>query len=87
MDIGEALILPDEIEQIAMAASGGVGPFAGSALSSLRAEEADIERAAGRIVDVANEPIAALPAAVRQIGAANRLGVSRQMAREVGDRA
>jgi hypothetical protein len=25
MDVGEALILPDEIEEIAMAACGGVG--------------------------------------------------------------
>ena len=87
MDIGKALIVPDEIEEIAMAARGGVGPFAGGALSGVRPQEADIERAAGRIVDVANEPVAALPAAVREIVAANRLGVLRQMAREVGDRA
>ena len=87
MDIGEALILPDEIEQIAMAARGGVGPFAGGALAGVRPEEADIERAAGRIVDVADKPVTALPAAVGEIVAADRLGVLRQMAREVGDRA
>src|SRR5260370_34087231 len=52
----------DEIKEIAMLASGGIGPFAGGAGTVIRPLQTDIEAAAPRVHPVAGDPLTA-PAA------------------------
>jgi len=78
-EVAEATIAGDEVEEIAMLARGGIGPMAGRAGSGLRPGEPNIEAAAGRVVDVADDPVAALAAAVGEIIAAHGLGMAREM--------
>ena len=80
----QALVCGDQVEQVAMLAGGGVGPFACCPPPGLGASQAHIEAAAWRVLDIADEPVAALAAAVRQIAAADRLGIAREAARQVG---
>ena len=63
-----------------MLAGGGVGPLAGDA----RRREADEERAPLGAVEVARDPIAALPAAVRKIAPADFLGACAEMDGDIG---
>ncbi len=81
--VGQAATQANDVEQVAMVASSGVGPSAGGALPGVSALEPDEQRAAGRVANVADHPIATLAATVRQIAAAHRLGVARETARQV----
>ena len=60
----------DDVEQVAVLARRGVGEFPRRA----GAGEADVEGAAAGAVQVARDPVAALPASVGEIAAANGLG-------------
>src|SRR5690242_4577334 len=80
----EATIESDEVEKIAMLAGGGVGPFAGRALTGIRSSQTDEETAARCVPYVADEPVAAFAPAVREIIPANRLGIAREMVRQFG---
>ena len=54
----------DDIEQIAMLAGRGISPFAGGAFPAVRSNEANEQAAAGRVPDVADDPVATPAAAV-----------------------
>ena len=69
---GEAAARADEIEQIAMLAGRGVGPFAGGALAAVRAVQPDEERAAGIARGIADQPVAPFAPAVRRDSAGIR---------------
>jgi hypothetical protein len=76
----------DKIEEIAMLSGGCVGPFANSALASIRSRKPDEQAAAGRIFDVADEPVISGLATVGEIMAAHRWRLARKMARQFGGR-
>jgi len=61
-----------------MLAGGGVSPFAGGALSAVRSCEANEQAAAWRVGNVADDPIATAAAAVGEVAAAHRLGITRE---------
>ena len=67
-----------------MLAGGGIGPFAGGAGAGFGSGEADIEAAAGRVVDIARQPVAAVASAVGKIMAAHGLGMARERLRQFG---
>ena len=54
----------DQVEQIAVLAGGGVGPFAGGAFAGAAPAQPDEEAAAGRVPDIADDPLAAFTPAV-----------------------
>ena len=83
-EVDKAAALADDIEEIAMIAGRGVGPFAGRALAGFRSFQPDEQGAAGRIPHVADQPVAALAAAVGEIVAAHRLGIARETVRQFG---
>ena len=64
-----------------MLAGGSVSPFAGGALSAVRACEANEQAAARRVGNVADDPLATPAAAVGEVMAAHRLGITRETAR------
>ena len=84
VEVDEAAALADDVEQIAMLAGRGVGPFAGGALAGFRPVQPDEHGAARRVADVADQPVAALAAAVGEIVAAHRLGLARETVRQIG---
>ena len=65
-----------------MFARGGVNPFSGGALAAFWAAQANEQATAGRIAHVADQPIAAVAAAVGEIMAAHRLGLARETTRQ-----
>src|SRR3546814_17214626 len=65
----------DDVEQVAMFAGGGVGPFTRRAASVLRSCKTDIEAAPRRVAGVADQPITALAIPLRQIVTTHRLGL------------
>src|SRR5579871_4972905 len=74
----EAPVEGDEVEQIAMFAGGGVGPFAGGAFAAVGTAQTHEEAAAGRVGDIADQPVTALAMAVGEVVAAHRLGITRE---------
>ena len=80
----KAAIERDQIEEIAMLAGRGIGPFAGSAGTGVGTVETDIEAAPGRVPDVARDPVAALAASVGEISAAHGLCITSEAARQIG---
>jgi hypothetical protein len=80
----EAAVECDEVEKIAMFTGGGVGPFAGGAYARVRSVETDEQTAAGCVPRVADEPVAAFTATVREIVAAHRLGLARETVCQIG---
>ena len=69
----------NEIEQIAMFAGRGIGPMTGTV-----AGQPEEQAAAGRALDIAGDPVTAMTASGRQIGAADRLGLAGETARKFG---
>ena len=63
---------------------GGIGPFAGGAGTVIRPRKADIEAAAGRIVDIADQPVATVAAAIREVISTHGLGTTREGLRQIG---
>src|SRR5207244_4265957 len=76
-------VMADQVQEIAVLAGGGVGPFAGGAGTGFGAVKPDIEAAARRIHDVAGDPVTAAAASVGEIVAAHRLGIAREAARQI----
>src|SRR5208283_570611 len=62
-----------------------VRPFAGGAAAGSGPAQAHIKAAPRRVVNVADQPVAALAAAVGKIVAADRLGMFGEAARDVGN--
>ena len=62
----------DDVEEVAVLAGGGVAPLAGDAGPG----EADEEGPTASAVEIAGDPVAALPAPVGEVSAADGLGVS-----------
>ena len=77
-------LLCDKIEKIAIFAGRGIGPLTCGAGAVLRPREPDIEAAAGRVVDIAHEPVATVAAAVGEIVTAHGLGMAREVLRQFG---
>ena len=75
--------LADDVEEVAMLAALCVGPLAYRAFAA-RFEPHE-ERAARRVADVADAPVAALPPPVRQIMPAHRFGVAGEVVDQIGD--
>ena len=73
---GQPQLRGDKIEKIAMVARGGIGPFAGRAGTVGWTGQAHEQAASGRVLDIADDPVAALFAALGQIVSADRFGVS-----------
>ena len=67
-----------------MLAGGGISPFAGGAFPAVRSNEANEQAAAGRVPDVADDPVATPAVAVGEVMAAHDLGITREAARQVG---
>ena len=81
--IGVAPIESNQVEQIAMLAGRGIGPFAGCAASARRPHEAD-EQAAPRIVmHIPGEPVVPTAPPLREIFLAHGLRVLGKAGREV----
>ena len=76
--IDEAATLADDIEQIAVLAGGGIGPFAGDAFAGRVTSQAHEHRAAGGVPDIADLPVISNPPPVGEIVTAHRLGFPRQ---------
>src|SRR5262249_53994314 len=81
-EVDETAALADDVEQIAMLAGGGVGPFAGR--SFRRFPQPHEHRSARRVAHVAHQPVAALAPAIGEIVTAYRLGLSREAVRQLG---
>ncbi len=84
-DIAEfekATALTDDVEQVAVLAGGGIGPFAGWTLGQLF--QPDEHGTAWRIAGVADQPIAAFAPAIGEIVAAYRFGLARETVRQFG---
>ena len=62
--VREAEVELDEVDEVAVFASGGIGPPAGRSPARGRAVEPDVEAAPRLVGDVADGPVAALAAAV-----------------------
>ena len=76
-------IAADQVQEIAMLAGGGIGPFAGGAGAELGAVEPDIEAAARRVHHVAGDPVMAAAASFGEVVAAHRLGIARKAACQI----
>ena len=82
MEIEKAAALADHVEQVAVLARGGVGPFAGRSLRRLL--QPDEHGASRCIADVTDQPVAAFAPAVGEVVAAYRLGLARETVRQFG---
>ena len=67
-----------------MLESGRIGPFAGGALAAIGSGQPNEQAAAGRVGDIADQPVIAFATAVREIMAADRLGIAREAACQLG---
>ncbi len=67
-----------------MFAGRRVRPLAGGTLAGFWSGQPYEEGAPRFVVDVANQPVAALPPAVGEVVAAHRLGIARETVRQIG---
>jgi hypothetical protein len=79
----QPLVQGDEVEEIAMLAGGGVGPFAGGAFPAVRPREANEQATAGSVGHVADDPVATSASTVGEVAAAHRLGITRETACQI----
>src|SRR3546814_7372427 len=75
----------DDVEQVTMIASRGVSPFARRA-ATIAIGETHIKTAPKRIALIADHPIMAFAATVREVLAARRLGIFTETTRKFTDR-
>src|ERR1700736_530619 len=75
VEVDKATAFADDVEKIAVVAGRRIGPFAGRALAGFRSFQPDEHGATGRVSNVADQPVAAFPAAVGEIMTAYRLGI------------
>ena len=80
----EASIESDEVEKIAVLACSGISPMTGGPFAEVRSVQPHEQTAARCVPHIADEPVAAFPAAVREIVAAHRLGITRETACQLG---
>ena len=66
-----------------MFAGCAVDPFAGCAFAAFRSAQANEQAAAGRVADIADQPVVALAATVGEIMTAHRLGLARETLRQI----
>src|SRR5262249_25100657 len=71
----QAAVECDQVEQIAMLARCSVQPFSDCAPACLGSLQPDKQASAGRVPHVADQPVAALASAVREIMATHQLGL------------
>src|SRR5712672_1882864 len=69
-----------------MLAGCRIGPLTGGAGTELRPVQTNIEAAARRVKDVADNPVAALAATVGEVVAAHGLGLTREAACQIGSK-
>ena len=81
---GEIAVTGDQIEQIAMLAGRGIGPFAGRARTVIGTLQPHIEASSRRVLDIADDPVAARAASFGEVVAAHGLGIAREAARQIG---
>lgn len=82
LEIDQATAFPDDVEQIAMFAGGGVGPFAGR---PFRGFLEPYEHGAARCVaNIAHQPVTALPPSGGEVVTAHRLGITCETVRQFG---
>ncbi len=82
--VDQAEAFADDIEQIAIFTALRIGPFTGRPLAGFRPGKANEHRPARIVLHIANLPVIALLATVRQIVAAHRLGLSAETLRQFG---
>ena len=80
----KAAIAGDEIEQIAMLQSRGIGPFASGARAEVGALKPNIETTAWCVVDVANRPVTSLTPALGEVITTHGLGLARETTCQFG---
>jgi hypothetical protein len=80
----EASIESDEVEKIAVLACGGISPMTGGPFAGVRSVQPHEQAAARCVPHIANEPVTAFPATVREIVAAHHLGITRETACQFG---
>src|SRR3546814_12759982 len=71
----------DHVEQVAIIAGRGIGPFARQS-AAFAANQTHVQAPSRCIVDIADHPVMAFAAAVREIVAAHRLGLFTETARQ-----
>jgi hypothetical protein len=74
--------VPDHVQQIAIFPRGRVLPFTGSAFHAV--VQPDEHGSASRVSDIANLPVIALFATIREIVTAHRLGLPAETLRQFG---
>ena len=67
-----------------MFAGGGIGPFAGCSLAGVGSGQSYEQAAAWCALNIADDPVAALSAALGKIVAADALGIASKLPRKVG---
>ena len=82
--VDQAEAFADDIEQIAIFTALRIGPFTGCPFAGLRPDKANKHRPARIVLHIANLPVVALLATVRQIMAAHRLGLLAETLRQFG---
>ena len=83
-ELDEPATLADHVEQVAVLGRGRIGPAPGRAGAAVRPAQPHEHRPAGRVANVAHRPIAALASTLRQVMAADRLGVAGETSRQLG---
>ena len=83
-EVDETERIPDHIQQIAIFTRGRVLPFTGNAFHAV--VQTDEHGTARRVSDIADLPVIALFATIRQIVAAHRLGLSAETLRQLVER-
>ncbi|KPH87196.1 hypothetical protein GLUCOINTEAF2_0204168 [Komagataeibacter intermedius AF2] len=73
----------DDVEQITVLPRRAIRPFARAATPVRSTMQADIERPSRRVVDVADQPVIAVPSSGREVMPADRLGVFGQPAGQI----
>ncbi len=84
VEVDKTAALTDHVEEITMFGRGGIRPMPGGAGTGFRSAKPDEHRPAGRVANVAHQPVTAAAAARGQIVTAHRLGRSREAARQFG---
>ena len=74
----------DQIEQIAMLAGCGIRPMPGCAGTVIWTLQPDIEALSRRVLNIADDPVAARAVSFGKIVAAHGLGIAREAARQIG---
>ena len=83
-ELAQPAALADHVEQVAVLGRGGISPTPGGPGTGVRPAQPHEHRPAGRVADVAHRPVATLASTLRQVMAADRLGVAGEAPRQLG---